>query len=178
MAESDTKRGLTRITISMPQDLKDQLDKYGGGMNVSKVCREALSVALRDWMSRYGSDKASMSLSERLIAQLEPKRAGARADGHEAGAIWARGYGVLKTLTILKFPHAYGDGVDEVIDSSTAREDFEAGDRLSPLWTDFRAGFIRGAVETFDLAMKLVVGEELPAPQARKAVRRKGRQNT
>ncbi len=155
---------MPKMTISITEEIKKELEQYGNALNASEVCQNALAREL-EILATLINGKDNMTLVERLRTEIETTREAAEADGRKLGIQWAQDHGTLKKLEMMS---EYVETIDagRQVDTKLAnqvweylaepsiadkfREDYEYPDSF---WGEFEEGFIRGATQAFDMAM-------------------------
>jgi hypothetical protein len=82
---------MARLTVSVPQDLHDRLDRWRDSINISRICQEALERELRR-LEELPED--ALALGQLVRRLSEEKADGDRqwfSQGVADGMTWARG---------------------------------------------------------------------------------------
>jgi len=84
---------MPRLTVSVPQELHDRLEKWRDRMNISRVCQEALEREVRRLEELPDDAKALTGLVERLSREKADGERQWFSQGVSDGMTWARGAG-------------------------------------------------------------------------------------
>jgi hypothetical protein len=82
---------MARLTVSIPQDLHDRLDRWRDNINISRICQEALE---RELLRLEELPQDAMALGDMVRRLSEEKADGDRhwfSQGVADGMTWARG---------------------------------------------------------------------------------------
>ena len=173
---------MARTTISLPDDLKKEMDKLVGEVNWSALSADTFRAEINRIKVRKAAltGDAMAATVERLQASKKQYTASASARGRAVGADWAlktANYGELCGLAQLDlddffdgFPneHASGFGFHEYLAWNIAGPVDHSREQAAAFWRratkrtvgediqskDFLRGFAEGALEVFEAAAK------------------------
>lgn len=150
---------MARVSIYVPDELRERMDKAGDAINWSEIARPHFLTALANLEHQKGQDMETVI--ERLRASKAASAANARQMGEKAGRQWASSraeFGQLKALSTIENPedldeddafivlHGTLNPNEEMTDDEFLEDVF--GERMPP--ADFIVGFIIGAQKLFE----------------------------
>jgi hypothetical protein len=154
---------MARITLYVPDDLKERMNQAGDSINWSEVVRPAINVALATFKHR--KEQTMETVIERLRASREESRERDQIGGTEAGRQWARDHATFDELKRLaaawkQIPAGLGDqqyaevffrAVDPEREMTTEElREYCFGDEQVNVSDPYVSGFFEGAVDVFE----------------------------
>jgi predicted transcriptional regulator len=150
---------MPRLTISVSDELKSDLDAVGEQFNISAVCQRALAAEVAYRKSLHGKGKAT--LAKRLEGERGTIEEHQQALGRRHGAGWAQTRGGFESLETLRQLEAKWD------DRYLADEDFCHAVRtwgedygLDDYWSEvtvaqehYIEGFVEGVLDAYGEAL-------------------------
>ena len=149
---------MARVSIYVPDDLKERMDAVGDEINWSDVARPAFLMALATHRQR--SDPTMQSAIERLRASKAEADKQDEIDGKADGQSWAEndaGYYDLRRVAKIEFFHGIDslDALYRAVDpqGKLSAEEFKEqvfGTEYADITEAYARAFIEGAQEFYD----------------------------
>lgn len=114
---------MPRLTVSVPRDLHDRLEKWRDRLNISKVCQEALERELRRLEELPEDAKALADLVERLARENADGQRRWFTQGVSDGMTWAQGASYIDLKAAAGKVEETTTNLDSAIERSAARYD-------------------------------------------------------